>query len=420
MVFRVPAARQLANSGAALSICLTSANRIRTFEVKPAMAIGLSIAAALLLSWYLVATLYLVFRDELLAKILHQQTEMQYAYEDRLASMRTHLDRVASRQLVDQDSLEAKVQGLLARQSQLETRQAIVSSLSDGSAPGNSRPVQQAQPQSAPLITGSISAYAPLQAKPLPAPDAFNLRPPVQPQPQKTLPGRISHLAIGLDRIELAQLKSIDGLARQAKQRGDAYDSVLGEIGLTAASVTGQAKTAAMGGPFVPLTGGGNFARQVTTLQTNLLRAAVLQKAVSALPLARPLAADISTSSGFGPRLDPFTRSSAMHTGMDFRAPAGAAVRATAAGKIVEAGWTGGYGNMVEIDHGNGITSRYAHLSVMHVSSGDAVTKGAHIGNVGSTGRSTGAHLHYEVRISDDAVDPQRFLQAGQKLPAAK
>ena len=92
-----------------------------------------------------------------------------------------------------------------------------------------------------------------------------------------------------------------------------------------------------------------------------------------------------------------------MHTGLDFRAATGDPVRATANGKVLSSGWMGGYGRMVEIDHGNGLSTRYGHLSEIHVKVGDVVRIGQVIGAVGSTGRSTGPHLHYDTRIDGDA-----------------
>jgi murein DD-endopeptidase MepM/ murein hydrolase activator NlpD len=102
-----------------------------------------------------------------------------------------------------------------------------------------------------------------------------------------------------------------------------------------------------------------------------------------------------------------------------WRAARGAPARATAGGKVVSAGWAGGYGNMVEIDHGNGLTTRYGHLSAILVNEGQTVEARDVIGKVGSTGRSTGPHLHYEVRVDGEPVDPMRFLRAGEKLAAA-
>jgi murein DD-endopeptidase MepM/ murein hydrolase activator NlpD len=108
-----------------------------------------------------------------------------------------------------------------------------------------------------------------------------------------------------------------------------------------------------------------------------------------------------------------------MHSGLDFRASSGDPVRATAIGKVVNAGWQGGYGQMVEIDHGNGLSTRYGHLSKIIARVGQSIQIGQVIGEVGSTGRSTGPHLHYETRIDGEAVDPQKFLRAGVRLAGA-
>jgi len=94
-------------------------------------------------------------------------------------------------------------------------------------------------------------------------------------------------------------------------------------------------------------------------------------------------------------------------------------VRATASGTVTHVGWQGGYGKLVEVDHGNGFATRYGHLSSMDVEVGQKVRIGQVVGKVGSTGRSTGPHLHYETRIDGDAVDPQRFLRAGIRLGSA-
>jgi murein DD-endopeptidase MepM/ murein hydrolase activator NlpD len=108
-----------------------------------------------------------------------------------------------------------------------------------------------------------------------------------------------------------------------------------------------------------------------------------------------------------------------MHTGLDFRGDTGEPIHATAAGTVVSAGWSGGYGKMVEIDHGNGLSTRYGHLSEIDVNVGDDIRIGQVIARMGSTGRSTGPHLHYETRIDGDPVDPERFLRAGAKLSGA-
>jgi murein DD-endopeptidase MepM/ murein hydrolase activator NlpD len=150
----------------------------------------------------------------------------------------------------------------------------------------------------------------------------------------------------------------------------------------------------------------------------NLARAQVdrLTRTLSTVPLRKPLAGDVDLSSGFGVRTDPFTRSPAMHTGLDLQGETGDPVRATAGGTVTSAGWSGGYGKVIDIDHGNGIATRYGHLSSIDVQVGQSVKIGQIIGKVGSTGRSTGPHLHYETRVAGEAVDPTKFLRAGQKL----
>lgn len=111
-------------------------------------------------------------------------------------------------------------------------------------------------------------------------------------------------------------------------------------------------------------------------------------------------------SSRFGVRRDPMGRGLRMHYGIDLPRPYGTPVRASARGVVVFAGWRGGYGNMVDINHGDGVVTRYAHLSRIEVTRSAVVTAGQQVGRVGSTGRSTGSHLHYEVRVNGRAVDP--------------
>ncbi|HEY5084318.1 MAG TPA: M23 family metallopeptidase, partial [Rhizomicrobium sp.] len=135
------------------------------------------------------------------------------------------------------------------------------------------------------------------------------------------------------------------------------------------------------------------------------------------IPLSLPVnSTDFDLSSGFGPRLDPFTGRYAFHSGMDFAGPWGTSVRATAAGTIIFAGNRGGYGNMVEIDHGMGLHTRYGHLSAITVRVGMRIEKGAAIGRVGSTGRSTGPHVHYEVWYDDVVRNPRNFIEAGRHV----
>ena len=121
--------------------------------------------------------------------------------------------------------------------------------------------------------------------------------------------------------------------------------------------------------------------------------------------------------SAFGWRIDPFTGRSAMHTGLDFQADTGTPILAAAGGVVVSHEPHPAYGNMVEVDHGNGLVTRYAHASRVLVRKGDLVRRGQKVAEVGSTGRSTGPHLHFEVMLDGVAQDPQKFLSAGAHLP---
>jgi murein DD-endopeptidase MepM/ murein hydrolase activator NlpD len=144
-------------------------------------------------------------------------------------------------------------------------------------------------------------------------------------------------------------------------------------------------------------------------------RLAALQRLARSLPLIAPVD-DFRLSSGFGMRKDPFTRQPAFHSGLDFGAARGSKVMAAAPGRVIHAGRMGDYGNLVEIDHGMGVVTRYAHLKAIEVEVGDEVEMRQGIGVIGSTGRSTARHLHYEVRIDDAPHDPAKFLEAGRYL----
>jgi murein DD-endopeptidase MepM/ murein hydrolase activator NlpD len=135
------------------------------------------------------------------------------------------------------------------------------------------------------------------------------------------------------------------------------------------------------------------------------------------VPLTTPVhGAQFELTSGFGGRVDPFTRRVAFHPGVDFGGPWGSTVASTAPGVVVWAGARGGYGNMVEIDHGYGFRTRYGHLSSILVRVGSRVEKGSPIGKLGSTGRSTGPHVHYEVWLANNLKDPSTYIEAGRHV----
>ncbi|WP_234041635.1 M23 family metallopeptidase [Erythrobacter aureus] len=136
--------------------------------------------------------------------------------------------------------------------------------------------------------------------------------------------------------------------------------------------------------------------------------------ALAVATLILPVATHAQMTSGFGMRADPFHGRAKKHSGVDLAKPTGTPIYATANGHVGRAGMVGSYGNLVEINHGNGYQTRYAHMHRIFVRSGQYVQRGTKIGEVGSTGRSTGPHLHYEVRYEGKALDPKPYIR-GQR-----
>ncbi len=397
--------------------------------VRRGRLIAAGIGAALLAVWAAGATWCLFASDTLSAGLLARQSAIQYAYEDRIGDLRTRLDRVSTQKLVEQESLNARLHELAARQLKIEARQAVVNRLAAqagataigaGSAAADDL---SAADDLAPVIT-----LAPRPAKPLPVPDLLELRrggdpaEPVRDRPARAPQDRLSQLDRSIKLVEAAQLRSIEALRRRSDGLALGLRTAIAATGLEPERLEPRGARGGVGGPFVPLPSGSEadgFELAAAQAQNSLMQLTRLRQASAALPLARPTSAEADLTSGFGMRIDPFTRGPAMHTGLDFKAEYGADARATAAGTVAAAEYSGGYGRMVEIDHGNGLSTRYAHLSSIRVVAGQKVAAGALVGHVGSTGRSTGAHLHYETRIDGVPVDPRRFLRAGARLRGA-
>lgn len=155
------------------------------------------------------------------------------------------------------------------------------------------------------------------------------------------------------------------------------------------------------------------FAERIQSASTNMADMRAMASAARGLPFFRPTSA-AAVSSSYGVRLDPFTRRPAFHSGLDFPGATFTPIYSTAPGVISFTGVRSGYGNTVEVDHGKGFKTRYAHLAGFNVRVGQRVTVGQRIASMGSTGRSTGPHLHYEVWVNGRAQNPNRFLKAGE------
>jgi murein DD-endopeptidase MepM/ murein hydrolase activator NlpD len=208
-----------------------------------------------------------------------------------------------------------------------------------------------------------------------------------------------------LGRVEAAQLQQAALVAKALDVRYQVTTAELKRLGITPARV---GSTQAMGGPFESAANS-----TFKNLFESWKKLDQLQDGVIAIPSDKPVKANVEFTSGFGVRSDPFHAGAAMHPGIDLAGAYGTPIYATADGTVLRAGWnSGGYGNLVEIDHGRGIATRYGHMSAILVHAGDHVTRGEQIGRMGSTGRSTGNHLHYEVRIDGHPVNPIPFMKS--------
>jgi murein DD-endopeptidase MepM/ murein hydrolase activator NlpD len=382
--------------------------------------------------WSLATGTYFAFHEDVLTRLIARQKEQQIAYEDRIAELRAQVDRIASRQLLDQEQFEQRLEQIVRRQTTLESRASSLSGLPDPAPTGSirSRP--------APLPEPGISGAG--TPKPSPISDTVIFSPPpdrearlesrVPPvtltrvasmdRPASTatgIEGTLARLQASLDRVEARQTATLNSLEAVYDSKSKRIRGVLADLGLDDKKTA--APLPATGGPFVPVTlrkEAGAFERQLYRVSVARANFDKLNRVLFAVPVRKPISGEADLSSGFGVRMDPFLRSPAMHSGLDFRSQTGDAVRATGNGRVESAAWNGGYGKMVEIDHGNGFSTRYAHLSEIEVKVGQWVKSGQTIGRVGSTGRSTGPHLHYETRIDGEAVDPQKFLRAGLRL----
>jgi murein DD-endopeptidase MepM/ murein hydrolase activator NlpD len=441
-------------------LSVSRGDAIRTFALRPAALWAIAALAGLSLAWSAAATVYVAFHDDLMGAIVARQAEMETAYEERLAEARAHLDEVASRRLLDQSSFEGKIHELLSRQAELEQRGAIVAALAaetdvrnatplaraTGAAPDALGAIQALSPQPPAETPGGADAaraYAPSSGlsveprvmKPHPVDDAGQTlsaltgdTPPAPASLTAAAEGldasaRLALIDRSLDRMESRQMTALGAIDRAAARSLARNDGIVAETGLDPAKLAPPHREGGVGGPYIPAEVDPDapaFDQALARVGRDVAAAERLKALMPFMPLRMPLSGDASVSSPFGYRRDPFLGLLALHPGVDLVQAYGDEIHATAAGRVVHAGPAGGYGIMVEIDHGNGLATRYAHMSEVLVEEGQEVAKGAVLGRIGTSGRSTGPHLHYEVRVDGEPVDPERFLRAGAELASGE
>lgn len=341
---------------------MRSEGQVRFVRISTALQAGLAGgAAALVLAW--VGALGWIMVGQIVAvsghrSLLEREAAVASA-ESRVSRYRANLDAVAADLRRRQDFLEKAVQSVI------------------GPMPAN-------------LPHGTVS-------------DSANATRATVRKISQVLPE-----ATPLAEVEARQIAFAETLTRYADDRSAAAGGAIRKVGLNPAKIiTDDAR--AEGGPLIRLdpTLDPRFVR----LAASLGRMDAMNSGLARIPNTMPAQFDY-ISSGFGVRSDPIEGGAAFHPGLDFKAPKGAPIHAAAAGTVTYAGPRSGYGNCVEITHGAGLVTRYAHMSRIRARIGEHVDAGTEIGLIGSTGRSTGPHLHFEVRLGDRPVNPRPFLEA--------
>ncbi|MAM67523.1 MAG: hypothetical protein CMM12_02075 [Rhodospirillaceae bacterium] len=239
----------------------------------------------------------------------------------------------------------------------------------------------------------------------------------------ETMSSRVTILKSRLTALREAQTELLERLADSTNSEVGRLTKILASTGIKVNEMMQKAAGVAIaqGGPFEPASKNGSisedeaFEQALINANYRLDRLETLQKLTRSLPLASPLDY-YYVSSRYGRRKDPINGKSAMHRGVDFGAKHRAIVYATAPGKVTYAGWKGRFGRLVTIDHGNGLITRYGHLRRIYVKLGQKIGYRARIGQMGSSGRSTGMHLHYEIQVNGRSIDPLRFMKAGKNV----
>jgi murein DD-endopeptidase MepM/ murein hydrolase activator NlpD len=457
-------------------IYIRSQGRVQFFTFGSTLQATCAGLSLILLGWVAFASVNVIFKDHIIAAKDHRFLQMQGTYENRVADLQLSYDELNNALVSAEDRFKTTADQLEAKQQSvaklLNQKQVVDTALTGaGKAEAPLRTVSaRAHAETASDSVGSdasIPATA-FGAIPATAPSGrtfsgigasqLNVMPePVEPQPTSARPAKASMLAGGLlqfaeslleqerpqrpaqpvnnsavERLNLltdrlAQLSSSENtllasLDHSVSTRIADVKGVLGRVGLN--PVQAEKSGAAMGGPLVPMQAveidGVSDSGFTQAYQGTLAHTAELETLFSALrhvPLTTPVhGGQFEVTSGFGPRVDPFTGHVAFHPGVDFAGPWGSTVAATAPGTVVYAGPHAGYGNLVEIDHGYGFHTRYGHLSSVLVRTGLRVEKGTPVGRLGSTGRSTGPHVHYEVWLASKLRDPAKFIETGRHV----
>lgn len=321
-----------------------------------------------------------------------QSEQIITAYEDRLAQMRLEIDRLQSRAYAQAGDINIQLQELGQQQEVLEEQHQLVRALVD---------------------KADQLGIATAELVPAPAQTDLAALPSGGPTDVETARAEIARMSsetqLAMTHIATSAKDRTSGIVRELRGLGIALD-------LPESDLDG------VGGPLLPATDNPDALAMIedaNAVMDALVRYKAAREGLAQAPVHLPLASgSFRQSSTFGNRKDPFTGRLAFHAGLDFAAPTGTVVRSAGAGKVTFVGQRAGYGKLVEVTHANGLITRYGHLSAYIARQGETVETGTPIAKVGSTGRSTGPHLHFEVRKGNVAIDPKPYIDAGRRLTA--
>jgi murein DD-endopeptidase MepM/ murein hydrolase activator NlpD len=446
-------------------IYIRSDGRVQFFTFSATLQATMAGLTLLFLGWVAFASVNVIFKDHIIVAKDHRYRQMQANYESRIADLQLSYDELNGNLVATQDKFRSAADQLQRKQEAIAGllgRRELLGNLLVNSAHSQMNDI----PRAAGAATGNdgganldgqgVAAFGSLDGS-----SELSIMPqPVPPQPRTASPTRASFLtgtlrnlagAAGallhrsqpgpkryaslntpafrelnaeinrveyLDRTETGLLQGVDG---QVTTRIADVEGVFRRVGLSPGKIEQQS---GVGGPLIPasdvrIVGVDDqaFTNMFVGTSAHEQELGALFDALNHVPLTTPVhGSGFELSSDFGARIDPFTHQASFHPGLDFAGPWGAVVSATAPGRVVFAGPRAGYGNMVEIDHGYGIHTRYGHLSSILARVGARVAKGAPVGRLGSTGRSTGPHVHYEIRLADAVRDPSKFIEAGRHV----
>jgi murein DD-endopeptidase MepM/ murein hydrolase activator NlpD len=358
------------------------------FFIRPVLFYGMF--TVLLAGNVLLGTTLLLTPD--ISRLLNRHTDQVIsAYEERITQLRVEVDRLHSRNYAQAGDINLQLQDLAQQQEVLIEQHQLVKVLVD-------------KADELGIYSSELAAQtsiAPLANTPM-----INGNPDIG--------ATASAVAQMMDETQSA----MSSIAQTAASRTDTIVLELSGLGIP---VTLPQELSGVGGPLLPAR---SDAQQSTTMDdandvlAALARYKLARDSIDHAPIHMPIAGNFRNSSGFGNRRDPFSGGRAFHSGLDFAAPSGTVVFSAGKGVVSFVGTKPGYGNTVEVTHANGLFTRYAHLSGYLSNVGQRVNTGTPIAKVGSTGRSTGPHLHFEIHKASGATNPKAYLDAGKRLLA--